>query len=303
MAAVNQDSNRLIRSKMLGYMLALRPWSFAASFVPVLLGTVLSYNQTKSFSLMIFILTVIVTLSVHGAGNLVNTYYDFHLGVDCDGADDRTLVDHLLTADEVVRFGAMLYTIACIAFAAIVYFSPARMEVLAFAFFGGLSSSFLYTGGFGFKYYALGDIIIFLAFGPIAVLFAFICQAGICIISVAYYAFPVVLVTEAILHSNNARDLEFDKRAGIITLAIILGDKRSYILYVILLFTPYLLFTFMAIFLSPYYALPILTIFSALGLQKQYRQQNLKILPVATARLNLILGILYVISCFLTGDL
>lgn len=303
MAAVNQDSNRSLRSKMFGYMIALRPWSFAASFIPVLLGTVLSYNQTKSFNILIFVLTIIVTLSVHGAGNLVNTYYDFHLGVDCDGADDRTLVDHLLTADEVVRFGAMLYTIACLAFAAIVCFSPARMEVLAFVFFGGLSSSFLYTGGFGFKYYALGDILIFIAFGPFAVLFAFICQAGIGSFKVVYYAVPVVLITEAILHSNNARDLEFDQRAGIITLAIILGHKRSYILYVVLLFTPYVLFACMAMMLSPYYALPILTIFNAFTLEKQYRQGNLKTLPVATARLNLLLGVLYVLSCFLTAAL
>ncbi|RDD44255.1 UbiA prenyltransferase domain-containing protein 1 [Trichoplax sp. H2] len=303
----NQARNKPSQAKWLGYVLALRPWSFAASFIPVLLGSVLSYNynynSTQSFSWPIFLLTVIVTLSVHGAGNLVNTYYDFHRGVDYDGADDRTLIDHLLTADEVVRFGAILYTIACFAFAVIVCFSQARMEVLAFVFFGGLSGSFQYTGGFGFKYYALGDIMIFVSFGPIAVLFAFIAQAGVCVVRVVYYAIPLVLITEAILHSNNARDLESDKRAGIITLAIILGYKRSYILYVILLFTPYLIFACMAIISSPFYALPLITLYGGLNLEKQFRQGNLRKLPVETARLNLLLGIMYVLSCFLTGDI
>lgn len=39
---------------------------------------------------------------VHCAGNVVNTYYDYKKGIDNDRkSDDRTLVDHLLTIDEV----------------------------------------------------------------------------------------------------------------------------------------------------------------------------------------------------------
>ncbi len=37
------------------------------------------------------------------------------------------------------------------------------------------------------------------------------------------YAVPLALNTEAILHSNNARDLAEDKKSGIVTLAIYLG--------------------------------------------------------------------------------
>ena len=45
--------------------------------------------------------------------------------------------------------------------------APARLEHLALVYFGGLSSSFLYTGGIGFKYIALGDVMIIIIFGPI----------------------------------------------------------------------------------------------------------------------------------------
>lgn len=55
--------------------------------------------------------------------------------------------------------------------------SPARMELLALMYFGGISSSFLYTGG-GFKYIALGDILIMVTFGPVSVLYSFIAQTG-----------------------------------------------------------------------------------------------------------------------------
>ena len=56
------------------------------------------------------------------------------------------------------------------------------------------------------------------------------------------FALPLALNTEAILHSNNVRDLEEDKKAGIFTMAIYLGFSRSYILYVLLLFVPYFFF-------------------------------------------------------------
>jgi 1,4-dihydroxy-2-naphthoate octaprenyltransferase len=36
----------------------------------------------------------------------------------------------------------------------------------------------MYTGGIGFKYMALGDVIILLTFGPLTVLFAYYSQIG-----------------------------------------------------------------------------------------------------------------------------
>jgi 1,4-dihydroxy-2-naphthoate octaprenyltransferase len=43
-----------------------------------------------------------LTVSVHFAGNLVNTYYDFKKGIDTKStADDRTLVDGLVSSSTV----------------------------------------------------------------------------------------------------------------------------------------------------------------------------------------------------------
>ena len=60
----------------------------------------------------------------------------------------------------------------------VVFVSPARMELLALVYFGGISSSFLYTGGIGLKYIALGDLLIMFTFGPVSVLYSFIAQTG-----------------------------------------------------------------------------------------------------------------------------
>ena len=156
---------------------------------------------------------------------------------------------------------------------------------------------------------ALGDLIIIITFGPVTVLFAYISQIGSYAPSNDFlydlylkpllYAIPLALNTEAILHSNNARDLNDDKKAGIVTVAIFLGFTGSYLLYVVLIFAPYLMFLVMALKESLIYLLPFATIKMAFDLEKDFRYNKLALLPMKTAKLNLIFGLLYVVSTFL----
>lgn len=89
--------------KLKTYLLALRPWSLSASLVPTLLGSALAFRSqwAADFSFITFFLTAFTVVTVHCAGNVVNTYFDFIKGIDKQKADDRTLVDHILTKDEV----------------------------------------------------------------------------------------------------------------------------------------------------------------------------------------------------------
>lgn len=286
-----------ILMKLSSYVLALRPWSLSASLIPTLLGTALAYKSTSEFGWLILLVTIFTLVSVHGAGNLVNTYFDYVKGIDGRKSDDRTLVDHLLSQDEVVTFGAFLYAAGCAGFIALAALSPAKMEHLALVYFGGLSSSFLYTGGIGLKYIALGDVIVLVIFGPLSVLFAFMAQTGKVEWSCIYYAIPLALNTEAILHSNNTRDLESDKEAGIVTLAILIGFTASYVLYALLLFTPYILFVIVSLRYSLWFLLPLITLPSAFKIEKQFRCHNtIQKVPQRTAKLNLYFGCLYVIA-------
>lgn len=89
--------------KLKTYLLALRPWSLSASLVPTLLGSALAYRSSTphEFNFLTFLLTIFTVVTVHGAGNVVNTYYDYVKGIDNRKSDDRTLVDHILSEDEV----------------------------------------------------------------------------------------------------------------------------------------------------------------------------------------------------------
>ncbi|EAA12830.3 AGAP007897-PA, partial [Anopheles gambiae str. PEST] len=282
------------------YLSALRPWSLSASLIPTLLGTALACESGyEHLSFFTFLCTVLTVVTVHCAGNVVNTYYDFVKGIDDRKADDRTLVDHILSQDEVVTLGVLLYGAGCLGFVCLVYLSPARLEHLALVFFGGLSSSFLYTGGFGLKYIALGDVLVLVIFGPISVLFSYMAQTGRYEWATIFYAIPLALNTEAILHSNNTRDAESDKRVGIVTLAILIGRTGSYILYGVLLFTPYVIFVVLGMKYSALFLLPMVTFKQAFALERQFRNEStMQMVPRQTAKLNLFFGILYVVACF-----
>ncbi|KAK2144342.1 hypothetical protein LSH36_766g03113 [Paralvinella palmiformis] len=281
------------------YVIALRPWSFTASLIPVALGSCLAYKTLARFDVWIFLNSCVIALSVHAAGNLVNTYYDYKKGVDHKKSDDRVLVDELLTCNDVVTMSGVLYIIGCIGFVLMVLLSPARMEHLALIYFGGLSSSFLYTGGLGLKYIALGDLLILLTFGPVTVLFAYIAQGGPLSWGPILYTVPVALNTEAILHCNNARNMESDKEAGIVTLAILIGKTGSYILFAFLLFVPYIILIFLTTQLSLWFVIPFLTIFYAFRLEKMYREDKMLSLHKTTPKLNLLLGLCYITACAL----
>ena len=76
----------------------------------------------------------------------------------------------------------------------------------------GIALSLLYPP---LKYIALGDLVIMACYALLPMLgTTFICTGNI-VTEVLWLAVPVGSITVAILHANNARDIETDRRAGI----------------------------------------------------------------------------------------
>lgn len=68
--------------KLSSYVLALRPWSLSASLMPTLLGSTIAYKYPgdADFNYLTLVFTIFTVVSVHGAGNVVNTYFDYVKG-------------------------------------------------------------------------------------------------------------------------------------------------------------------------------------------------------------------------------
>ena len=127
---------RKVKTFIASYFMAVQTWSFCMSLAPVALGNVLAWRETSQFSLPIFILSTVIVLSVHAAGNAVYAYRDL-----C-----RFKKEDMKSATAMVHIGALCYVLACVAMLGVVSVSPAQIQHLALLFFGGLSASFLDAG-------------------------------------------------------------------------------------------------------------------------------------------------------------
>jgi 1,4-dihydroxy-2-naphthoate octaprenyltransferase len=103
-----------------------------------------------------------------------------------------------------------------------------------------IAAAYLYTGGpRPYGYVGLGDLAVFVFFGPAAVVGTSYVQS-LTLSPLAWLAsIPVGALATAILVVNNLRDIETDARAGKNTLAVRLGDRATRHYFLLLLAVAY----------------------------------------------------------------
>jgi 1,4-dihydroxy-2-naphthoate octaprenyltransferase len=289
---LEQELGALPRQK--AWLIALRPWSFPASLVPMLVGGALAY-RADCWEWPFFLLTLVGGLFVHAGANLFNTYFDFQRGADSSAhADDRALVDSLVLPREVF-LAAVLFFLAAGGIGGYLA-SQSGWELLALGA-GGFALGVFYTADpLGYKYRALGDLGIFVAFGPLLVLGTYFVQTEKLDLLPLVFAFPLGLLIVAILHANNFRDAEADARIGARTLAHLLGDRGSRYAYYLLVLTPYAFVIAFGVAITPWVLLALPTIALPLRMVRQLNvadeelRRALAFLPQQTANLIVVFG-------------
>ena len=136
------------------------------------------------FDLALLAFTLVTTVAVHAAGNLMNTLVDFKKGLDTESSSDLTLVSGDLQPKQVAMLIRRSYGIAALAAIPLCEKSDAPLLSLLGMLVAGAGSAYVYTGGPGLKYRALGDVLISTTFGPLLVAFAYVTQVhAFCVFS------------------------------------------------------------------------------------------------------------------------
>jgi 1,4-dihydroxy-2-naphthoate octaprenyltransferase len=235
-----------VPEKFQNWFMATRPFSFTASTVPVLLGTLLAVLEGH-FSLGLFLLVVVASILVHAGSNLVNDYYDYVNGADKPAALGRGgyIQRGIIPARGILLFGLVLFAVATIMGLAIVYL--VGWPILLFAL-PSLAAAYFYTGGpKPLGYVALGEATVFLFMGPVIVVGAYYVQTGQVSWGSILLSVPVGLLVTAILQANNIRDIHDDTEAGKRTLATYIGRQWANREYIALLFGAYLVLGLIAL--------------------------------------------------------
>lgn len=227
------------RSKLSIWLQTIRPFSFTASMTPVVVGGVLALSYPGEVQWFLFPLIALCSILFHAGTNVVSEYYDYLHAVDRTDTygGSRVLVEHLITPKEVLRGGIVLFAVGFVLGLILVAFRGAPVFWLGVV---GLLGGFFYSGKpIGYKYIALGDFLVFTLMGPLMVIGSYYVLTGTYNSTVLYVSLPIGCLVAAILHSNNLRDIVFDGRANVRTVANLLGLKAAKVEYFLLIGAAY----------------------------------------------------------------
>ena len=285
------------------WLTAARPATLSAAVAPVLGGTALAAGDGESRP-PVFAATLAAALLIQIGANLANDLFDYERGADNAGRLGPPRVTQSgLIPPEQVRAGTYV-AFAAAAALGLYLVVVGGWPILAIGV-ASVAAGLAYTGGpWPLGYHGLGDIFVFLFFGLAAVAGSYYLQAETLTVQALLAALPVGLTVTAIIVVNNLRDIETDRRAGKMTLAVRLGDRATRWQYALLVGGAYVLLpSLMLAGASAWVWLPWLTLPLGLGLCRSVlggtggRALN----PVLkrTARLHLAFGSLLALGLLL----
>lgn len=299
------------------WWISSRPFSFPASTMPVIFGTVLAVVYGGyTFKPFLFILAFIAMVILHSGANILSDIFDFRKGLD----KEPTPVSGGVVRGIISIREAWIASVGMLVFGTLIGLYLTWVSgpwLLAIGLLGLFVGTFYTTdSGLSMKYHGLGDLAVFLNFGILGSLGAYYVQSGALSWIPVLWAVPMAMLVIAILHANNWRDIQSDKAGKIFTIAALLGDKKSLSYYGILIYgpfvvvlgliiVPFLLFPELAAmpftFLITVLALPLAIRLWRKAINRRSPSQPLDFIALdgATAQLNLLFGSLCTLALIL----
>jgi len=291
-----QNKNQSL-SKFEIWALAARPKTLPAAAATVIVGSAAAYYQFN-FKLLPALACLLAALLMQIGANLANDLFDFYRGADQGDrlGPLRVTQAGLLQPKEVVW--GLCFTFGCASLLGIYLFSQVGWPVLVIGL-ASILAALTYTGGpFPFGYYGLGDLMVFIFFGLVAVCGTYFVQAGHVSRLALWSAIPMGFLITGILVVNNLRDLDSDRAVGKKTLAVFLGAQGARWEYLLCLLAAFV-FPLIGILTAQ---IPFLTLLSLLCIPMAIRLvrsiwtvsgRPLNLALAGTGRLTLVFGILY----------
>jgi 1,4-dihydroxy-2-naphthoate polyprenyltransferase len=206
-----------------------RPRTLPAAISPVIVGCGVAAAD-DSFVWWKALLALIVALSLQIGVNYANDYSDGVRGTDEQRVGPPRLVGARLTTPTRVRAAAMI-AFALAAVSGLVLAVTTAWWLIAVGAVA-IIAAWYYTGGkHPYGYRGWGEAAVFVFFGLVAVIGTAYVQTGTVTFPGLTGGIGVGALACAILVANNLRDIPTDQVSGKRTLAVVLGDRRTRILY------------------------------------------------------------------------
>jgi len=203
--------------------------------MPVIVGTAAA-EATGSVRWWRAAVALLVSLSLQIGVNYANDYSDGIRGTDKVRVGPLRLTASGLVPSRQV-LAAALGSFAVAGFAGIAIAATTSWWLIPIGA-ACILAAWFYTGGSKpYGYRGLGDLSVFVFFGPVAVIgtaYAARTHPGVTWLA-TLAAIPAGCLAVAVLVANNLRDIPRDAETDKVTLAVLLGDRRTRTMYVGLL--------------------------------------------------------------------
>ena len=233
-----------------------RPRTLPAAIAPVVAGLgVTGYTGTDLSAMHVAVaalLALLVALALQIGVNYFNDYSDGVRGTDSVRVGPVRLVGQgLAPASQVKRAALLSLGTAAVLGTALVLVS--RQWILLPIGVAAVLAAYGYTGGkHPYGYLGLGDVFVFIFFGPVAVRGTTLVTGGGLWPVAVLASIAIGILTVNILVANNLRDRALDERAGKRTLSVRLGEEKTRRLFAVSNMVAFVIVAWLAILATPW---------------------------------------------------
>jgi 1,4-dihydroxy-2-naphthoate octaprenyltransferase len=227
------------------WLLATRPKTLVAALAPVAVGAAVAWERlagTGQFGPQAALGCQATPVLLQVGANLANDYFDFRYGADTEERIGPTrAVQAGLLSPRAVKIGTVV-TFA-LAFLGGLYLASVAGWPLVVIGVTSILAAVGYTAGGkrSLGYLGLGDLFVFVFFGPVAVMGTAFVQLREWLPQAWWASVPVGCLAVAILVVNNYRDADTDRASGKRTLAVRFGRGFARFEYLAMLAIAFLL--------------------------------------------------------------
>ena len=233
-----------VKEKTMLWIKAIRAPFFSATIMSAVIAGSLAYSEGKFSWLYLFGAIFIIAGSNTGI-NLINDYFDHKSGNDeinkyygPFSGGSRVIQDKLIKPRSILIVGISSFIIVSLVGLYFVIF--VNLHLLWFGLAAVLLGYFYTASPLRLAYRGLGEILVFLKAGPLAVCGSYLLFTGNITLEALLISIPQGLLITAILFINEFPDYEADKSAGKRHMVVRIGRKKARIFYAILIISIYL---------------------------------------------------------------
>ncbi|RJP80714.1 MAG: prenyltransferase [Candidatus Zixiibacteriota bacterium] len=294
-----------LREKILIWVEAVRAPFFTAVLVPVLLASVMAWQDGYPLQVGYFLLALVAGIFMHAGTNVVNDYADNRSRCDVINQEfqrpftggSRALQKGNLTPREALTGGLLFFAASTVLGLLIV--ALRGMPIFWLGLAGTICGIFYTLPPFNFAARGFGELVVGLCFGTLMMLGAYYVQAQTFSADVVVASLPVTLLIAGVLYINEFPDYVADRDTGKRHLVVRMGRQRAVSGYIAILAATYLSIALgvAARILTPWALIALLTLpqaWKAVKVARAHYAEAGKLVPAnaATVGIHLMTGLL-----------